>query len=155
MFTSRLDFPTSSATLSGSPGETVMPSEPDPLSDLGDYKSVFKFYEDGKGRRYALLFAVNGGVLAIAAALSPTGKNLVAGLSTQMMAYGMAVFTVIFSIDIWWFGNSMRKAAGHSGKPLTEGLFNVRGRLVLAAICVLIAGGWLSIAGAFKATAAA
>jgi hypothetical protein len=126
-----------------------------PVSELGDYKTVFKFYEDGKGRRYSLLFAVNGGVLAIATALNPSGKGLVAGLPTQIIAYGMAIFTVIFCIDIYWFGQGMRKAAGHSAKPFTEGLFNIRGRLVLLCICGLIAVGWVLIGGAFAIPATA
>ena len=34
-------------------------------SKLGSYKEAFKLYEDGKHRRYQLLFAVNGGAFAI------------------------------------------------------------------------------------------
>ena len=36
-----------------------------PLNPFGSYTEAFKIYEDGKHRRYSLLFAVNGGVLAI------------------------------------------------------------------------------------------
>jgi hypothetical protein len=46
---------------------------PDNQSDVN------KAYEDGKHRRYGLLFAVNGGAFAIARLLPCTGTTLVVG----------------------------------------------------------------------------
>lgn len=112
-------------------------------SKLGEYPAVFKFYEDGKHRRYTLLFAVNGGMLAIMKGMSDAGHQALAGLSLPKTAIGMACFVVLMGTDIWVFGSRMRKQSGDAGLPLRDGVFSLWGRLVLASICLLLAAGWL------------
>jgi len=115
-------------------------------SKLGGYPAIFKFYEDGKGRRYNLLFAVNGGVLAIAKGLSDQGEKFLAGLTLRNVAIGMVIFTVLMAIDIWMFGIRMREHGDDAGAGATRGIFSWWGRGVLAAICALMIVAWLSVA---------
>lgn len=100
-------------------------------------KDVITLYEDGKHRRYTLLFSVNGGALVV-------GKLLVSGTSAEQLAFGslriwmiglaMAIFSAVMTYDIWQFGVRMRKLDGD--------LFGNPGRIVLAMI-----GGLLTILG--------
>lgn len=115
-------------------------------SKLGEYPTVFKFYEEGKSRRYNLLFAVNGGVLAIAKFFpSPDGAFLTE-LTLRQVAAGMVVFTILMGIDIWVFGTRMREAGGDIGAGAGRGIFSWWGRGVLALICVLLVLAWLAVA---------
>src|SRR5262245_58477150 len=69
-----------------------------------------KTYEDGKHRRYNLLFAVNGGAFAIAKLLVGTAKEggvVVGELRLCHLAYGMAAFTTAMVVDIDAFGLRM------------------------------------------------
>ena len=61
----------------------------------------FKTYEDGKGRRYGLLFSVNGGAFAVAK-LFPTDNicAVIGGLTLFELSVGMILFTVLMSVDI-------------------------------------------------------
>src|SRR4030095_9556793 len=82
---------------------SVMASEQKQVPDS------FKEYEDGKHRRYSLLFAVNGGAFAIAKVLSePKGVTVPQGLSLTNLAYGMMLFTVVMVVDIYLFGMHLR-----------------------------------------------
>jgi hypothetical protein len=106
-----------------------------------------KAYEDGKHRRYNLLFAVNGGAFAIAKLLVGTAKEpgaVVGELHLCHLAYGMAVFTTAMAVDIGAFGLRMR------GK--NKELFGWIGWAVLLIIGSLIVAGWM-LAGCAEAWA--
>ena len=104
----------------------------------------FKLYEDGKHRRYSLLFSVNGGAFAIAKWLldpkvhenaTPCG-HVVGNLTLTQVSLGMVVFTVFMVLDIYWFGKKMKKRLGPS-------TFAWQGQLVLGIIGALLIAGWL------------
>ena len=112
-----------------------------------DSNDVFERYETGKHRRYALLFTVNGGAFAIVSllvqALTKDGElpalDQIAGqLTLRHLAVGMAIFTIVMAVDIWFFGQKMRKQ--------DKELFAPIGKLVLISISALIVVGWLMAA---------
>ena len=102
---------------------------------------AFKLYEDGKHRRYALLFSVNGGAFAIAKLLleskAPPSDTIhvIGNLTLTELSIGMAIFTAIMVLDIYLFGEKMRKRL--------PGAFQWQGKLVLGMIGLLICAGWL------------
>lgn len=102
--------------------------------------SSFKAYEDGKQRRYQLLFAVNGGAFAVAKIFLGQGSPYVLGsLTLRQLAIGMFLFTAVMTTDIYMFGEKMRD------KYLPEA-FGPPGKIVLILIGALIAVGWLLVA---------
>ena len=67
-------------------------------------KEASDIYEDGKHRRYSLLFAVNGGAFAVAKLLTgEPGKSgvVLGGLTLQQLAFGMILFTAIILVMCW------------------------------------------------------
>ena len=110
---------------------------------------AFKLYEDGKHRRYALLFSVNGGAFAIAKLLLDAkplrdeaghdignqAVHVIGNLTLPELAVGMAVFTAIMVLDIYLFGEKMRKRLPDA--------FHWQGKMVLLLIGLLICAGWL------------
>ena len=113
---------------------------------LGEYKDAFKLYEDGKHRRYELLFAVNGGALAIAKLFSEeNAARFLGNLSLGAVAYGLAAFTLLIGTDMMVFGQRMRRAVGDHKLKWTDGMFSVWGKAVLTLVCVLIIAGWLLV----------
>jgi len=125
------------------------PSEPPRAFNEG----LFKGYEDGKHRRYNLLFAVNGGAFAVAKLLGERGTAGVGNLTTSHLAVGMIIFTAIMGFDIFMFGRKMRKQSMPDSQPdsqktsLWTGLFGWEGRFVVVAISILISVGWWSVCG--------
>jgi len=112
---------------------------------------IFKLYEDGKHRRYSLLFSVNGGAFAIAQLFNTQASREYLGqLSLSSIGYGLAVYTVIMGIDIFAFGDRMGRAFDvcSPGPAAVDGLrpFGCIGKVVLVLICLLIAVGWLLVA---------
>jgi hypothetical protein len=111
---------------------------------IGD---VSELYEDGKHRRYSLLFAVNGGAFAIAkysaGDLEETARTMIGGLTIERLSLGMALFSIVMVWDIYAFGSRMHK--------INSNLFRLPGRVVLCLIGVLICVGWL-ISGSYMAT---
>lgn len=107
----------------------------------------YKAYEDGKHRRYELLFAVNGGAFAVARlAPDPTTCLVLGGLSLGWLAAGMVAFTVVMVADIFFFGQMMRSTNPTDGSrpnDATVRVFGWRGKVVLVFIGVLICLGWL------------
>lgn len=101
---------------------------------------ALKLYEDGKQRRYNLLFAVNGGGFAVVQLMNDAGNNVVLGhLTLAQLAVGMIAFTLIMIFDIWKFGEKMREKCSLDA-------FAEPGKLVLLSLGALIALGW-AIAG--------
>ncbi|MXP66115.1 hypothetical protein E0493_22510 [Roseomonas sp. M0104] len=110
------------------------------------FAETFKFYEDGKHRRYSLLFAVNGGALTVAKLFAdPQASRFLGGLTLGQLAAGLVIFTLAMGVDIWVFGLRMRERSGTGGKSAWRGVFSMVGRIVLAVICALIVCGWLQV----------
>jgi hypothetical protein len=100
----------------------------------------FKSYEDGKHRRYNLLFAVNGGAFAIAKLFAEKNSSAVLGdLSLRRLAFGMSLFTIVMVADIFMFGQKMRAT-------YLPDAFGWPGKIVLALLGILICAGWLLVA---------
>jgi hypothetical protein len=96
----------------------------------------FKAYEDGKHRRYSLLFAVNGGAFAVGR-LFLDGKAVpgLGGLTLHRLSFGMIVFTIVMTLDIFMFGEKMRSA-------YFADAFGWQGKVVLMVIGILLCAGW-------------
>jgi hypothetical protein len=115
---------------------------------------IFKDYEEGKHRRYSLLFAVNGGAFAVAklyAEYSGEERKILGSLEVWHLSLGMALFTIVMVLDIFMFGENMRRKAfrrdSTNGSRLSDffglkGLFSLQGKLVLILIGLLISCGW-------------
>ena len=98
-------------------------------------------YIDGKMRRYGLLFAVNGGALAIAKLTADDNTaKLLGRLSIRHLALGAIVFTIVMVVDIWLFGQMMRK------KFLRELAFSKPGKTILLMLGTLLVISWLLVA---------
>jgi hypothetical protein len=103
-------------------------------------KDVIELYEDGKHRRYALLFSISGGALAIGKFLAESGANsgiVLGGLSVRLLAILMAVLTAAMCFDIWMFGIRMRS--------LDNTLFQWPGKIVLLLLALLLALAWILV----------
>jgi len=101
---------------------------------------AFKAYENGKHRRYELLFAVNGGAFAIAKIFADKDPAMVLRhLSLRDLSLGMILFTIVMVTDIFLFGQKMRSS-------YLPGAFGLQGKIVLVAIGVLICAGWWLVA---------
>lgn len=119
--------------------------------DENDHRTK-TFYEDGKARRYALLFSVNGGAFAVLSLAEKAGREpspsarLIGDLSVWQLSVGLAAFSAVMVYDIFAFGEKMRARDGT--------LFGPAGQLVLLAIGALLVLGWLLSAGLFAPHAA-
>lgn len=119
------------------PTDPTSPTFPDKL---------FEAYENGKHRRYNLLFAVNGGAFAVAKLLGEKGA---VGLLTPLaLALGMIAFTAIMTFDIAVFGWKMREKEqpDKTKRKPREGMFALPGWIVLGAIWLLLTAGWVLVA---------
>lgn len=96
----------------------------------------FKIYEDGKHRRYGLLFGVNGGAFAVAKLFTdPAAVTLLGDLTLGQLALGMILFTIVMTFDIFTFGQKMRET-------YLPDAFGIPGKVVLLLIGFLICAGW-------------
>lgn len=94
-------------------------------------------YIDGKMRRYGLLFSVNGGAFAIAKLMADDNSaQLLGRLSVRHLALGAIVFTIVMVVDIWSFGQMMRK------EFLDELAFSKRGKTILLLLGALLITCW-------------
>jgi hypothetical protein len=121
---------------------------------------ISKAYEEGKHRRYNLLFAVNGGAFAVARFFTTDPEdfrgpedNLVGSLTYGQLSLGMVLFTIVMVLDIYMFGENMRQqtikpnSTNHGLLKLLfsselSKLFSWQGKLVLFLIGLLISAGW-------------
>src|SRR5258705_13468338 len=111
-----------------------------PSSTPLSLKDAFELYENGKHRRYSLLFAVNGGAFAIAKLLAGESDKpgvVLGNLSLQELAIGMAIFTAFMVWDIYVFGDKMKT-------HLPEA-FQWQGKAVLIVLGALQFTGWLLV----------
>lgn len=107
-------------------------------------KEAFDLYEDGKHRRYSLLFSVHGGAFAIVKFLTADSQNssvVLGGLSLLHLSLGMALFTLIMIWDIWGFGEKIRTS-------YLSDAFGAKGKAVLLSLGLLLCLGWLLVATA-------
>jgi hypothetical protein len=129
---------------------------PEELNDA----DTFKDYEEGKHRRYSLLFAVNGGAFAVAKLYTECSSEeceILGSLEVWHLSLGMALFTIVMVLDIFMFGENMRRKTSRKDSTnqrrlsLSEklsdflswsGLFSLQGKLVLILIGLLISAGW-------------
>lgn len=108
--------------------------------DPSDQLDVAKLYEDGKHRRYSLLFAVNGGSFAVAkllAAPEDISQPLVGSLRLTHLALGMVLFTTLMVVDIDAFAGRMKRK--------NVELYQNIGAFVLLAIGSLLVAGWMMV----------
>jgi hypothetical protein len=103
-------------------------------------RDVIDIYEEGKHRRYALMFSVNGGAFAIGKLL--TGEPgrpgvVVGGMKLWHLAIAMIFFTAVMACDIAAFGSRM--------KLLNKDLFDIPGKVVLALLSIFLGFGWLIV----------
>jgi len=105
---------------------------------------ITKAYEDGKDRRYKLLFAVNGGDFTVVKWLAGerNAPTFLGSLELWQIGVGMALFTLAMVADIDAFGLKMRK----NGKQKGEKLYARMGVIVLLSIGSLIVAGWVLVA---------
>jgi len=94
-------------------------------------------YVEGKMKRYTLLFGVNGGAFAIVQLLADQSKQLPGRLTLPSLAIGAIIFTTVMTVDIWMWGQLMRRE-GFAGKLA----FTWVGRAILLLIAGLIISGW-------------
>jgi len=100
----------------------------------------FKAYEDGKHRRYTLLFAVNGGAFAVAKLFAdPYTANVLGSLTLRQLSGGMILFTIVMVLDIYMFGEKMRT-------QYLPDAFSWQGKTVLVLLGILICAGWFLVA---------
>ena len=98
-------------------------------------------YIDGKMRRYGLLFSVNGGALAIAKLMADDNTaKLLGRLTVRHLAFGAIIFTIVMVVDIWLFGEMMRK------KFLGKLAFTNRGKTILLMLGLLLVISWVLVA---------
>lgn len=100
-----------------------------------------ELYENGKHRRYSLMFAVNGGAFAIAKLLTgESGKPgvVLGSLTLQELAIGMALLTAFMTWDIYVFGRNMRAT-------YLPNSFQWQGKVVLTVLGALQFTGWLLV----------
>ncbi len=108
---------------------------------LISFPEACKLYEDGKHRRYELLFAVNGGAFAIAKLITPQAE--LGSLRQPQIAVGMVLFTILMVYDIFTFGATWTRVGKRIVPPEDYEFFGLRGRVVLLAIGLLLCTGWL------------
>jgi hypothetical protein len=99
-----------------------------------------KAYEEGKHRRYTMLFTVNGGAFAVAKVFSvPSAATVLGSLQLWQLSLGMILFTIVMVVDIFTFGQKMHRHLG-------DEVFTGYGKAVLILLGVLFAMGWFLVA---------
>jgi len=108
-------------------------------------KDKMSLYEDGKHRRYSLLFAVNGGAFAVAKILVGADCQppcVLGHLTLPELSWGMILFTIVMVVDIYAFGDKMRNQTEFS-----LDVFKRPGKMVLVSIGLIICAGWFLVGG--------
>lgn len=107
----------------------------------------FNSYEEGKHRRYSLLFTVNGGAFAVAKLFSnpdPKAHVVLGNLTLTHLSLGMILFTVLMVVDIFFFGHNMRSTLPKDTfepNGNTVPVFETPGQTVLILIGFLMCAG--------------
>lgn len=106
-----------------------------------DILEKLAIYTDGKMKRYSLLFGVNGGAFAIVQLIADGSNKLPGTLTLRDLAMGIILFTVLMTMDIWLWGQLMRRE-GLAG----ELAFSPFGKAILLLIAGLIISGGVLVA---------
>ncbi len=117
----------------------------EPLESLS-INDAYTLYEEGKKRRYGLLFAVNGGAFAIYKLLAISKDQLLpssqyqvlGGLSLAHLAILMGIFTLLIVWDIL-------DLAGKCDRHLKREVFGSEGKAILFLLGLLIVLGWFLV----------
>ncbi len=107
------------------------------------FPEACKLYEDGKHRRYELLFAVNGGAFAIAKLIGE--KPGLGGLRLPYLAAGMVLFTLTMVYDIYKFGAKWHAIGKRISPDPIYTIFGRPGRIVLILLGTLLCLGWILV----------
>jgi hypothetical protein len=130
-----------------------MTQDSDTKKPLISFREASELYENGKHRRYELLFAVNGGAFAIAK-LVGEHKSGLGKLHFAEIAVGMILFTSAMVYDIFCFGLKWHELANEIAlaNQIDEyrlkhyEIFSRKGQVVLLVIGLLLCVGWLLVA---------
>src|SRR6476646_10510408 len=99
--------------------------------------SVLSTYIDGKMKRYTLLFSVNGGAFAIAK-LHSSGDDILGDLGIRSLALGAIIFTEAMTVDIWAWGERMKRNFLNSNNMV----FSVVGKFIVGLLASLLIVAW-------------
>jgi hypothetical protein len=109
------------------------------LENGTDKLDGLRTYIDGKMKRYNLLFSVNGGAFVIAQLLTDSNSaRILGGLNLRTLAVGAAAFTFLMCLDIWYWGDMMRRDFFENKQ-----VFGTPGRIILVSLGALLIAGWL------------
>ena len=110
-------------------------------------KAIYDLYENGKGRRYGLLFGVNGGAYALVGLLIGKDARLDALTWSPLTVWAfvlipiaMIVYTWLMYQDILAFGMKMRRYAQELERD--PDIFGPAGVAHLRYVCLLFAVAW-------------
>jgi hypothetical protein len=109
----------------------------DLLCNAKDKLAGLTTYNDGKMKRYNLLFSVNGGAFILAKLIAEQGR--IGHLTLKDLAMGAILFTAFMTWDIWRFGNRMSTCFFEKGADI---VFTKRGRSILVALALLLIFAW-------------
>ena len=123
-----------------------MSQNTDSTRGLMSFPEAYRLYEDGKHRRYELLFAVNGGAFAIAKLIGEK-QFQVGHLGLPQLAAGMVLFTIVMVVDIYTFGDKWNKLGKEIKDDGNHKIFGPPGRVVLILIGLLLCVGWILASG--------
>jgi hypothetical protein len=133
----------------------VITTETEPASPRQDVPKLYdrdmeELYENGKGRRYSLLFAVNGGAYTLAVFLLSLTQTIGRVPVDSVLLFILAVATMLFSWimcdDVYEFGIKVQKldlAVRKEPDPLKVLLFGEKGQQVLKSFRWLLTLAWL------------
>src|SRR3978361_715787 len=103
-----------------------------------DWKIV-DLYESGKGRRYQLLFTINGGAYALIGFLAANAKafefSFIGIWAFILIPAALAIYTCLMYRDIDAFATNM--------KAYDPELYKEHGRLHLKYVCALLTVSWI------------
>jgi hypothetical protein len=115
-------------------------SERKSLREIEDKLDALRTYTDGKMQRYTLLFAVNGGAFAVGQYVLGSGASTMkAVLPIGYLADGAIIFTALMTVDIWLYGQMMRR------EFVGPSAFTPAGKAILLLISALLIAGWLLV----------
>jgi hypothetical protein len=120
------------------------PKSPTPPQHL-ECDKVFELYENGKERRYKLLFAVNGGAYALVGYLMEKAKadTRIAVWIFVLIPIALIFYTGVMCLDIHAFGKRMRKlSCTVCGKHWM--VYKSQGRNHLIYLGLILGGAWLA-----------
>lgn len=107
---------------------------------------VYGTYQEGKMKRYGLLFSVNGGAYAVVTWKaehpdSPLGASASLTNLAVVVASAASLLTALMFVDIWFFGRMMRQQAPKDGLAY----FGPHGKAVLTSMVLVLDAAWTAL----------